>query len=489
MANNHTNISWKALPVALCITDPLFTVSETSQAFNALFKEELAGKCLESIFKGKSQFSKLATKLKRESRVFAFEAQIQIRNKEFFVSVSGLCLKKEKEISSYIFSFTDITVEKRRIKELEKGTRELKNTRKALMNILEDVAVESKRAETEKDKTTAVFKNFADGILMTEKNKITLINSKAEGFFDLRKEDVVGKDISELKQNKRIGKLVELLKEKKELSRENLFIEEGLVLEVSTTPVLQREEEIGALIIFHDITRERFIESLKTEFVSIAAHQLRTPLSAIKWILRMFIEGDLGSLSKQQKEYIEKAYVSNERMIKLINDLLNITRIEEGRFLYKTKRADLVGLVKQAAASFKNNIEKKGLDFNFKKPKIKTPQVNIDEEKVKLAIQNILENAISYTQKGSIKVEVSFSAPKKEFLVSVKDTGIGIPRSQQKRVFSRFFRAGNAIKVDTEGSGLGLYIAKNVVEAHGGRIWFHSEENKGSSFFFTIPSC
>jgi len=227
---------------------------------------------------------------------------------------------------------------------------------------------------------------------------------------------------------------------------------------------------------------------MKTEFVSIAAHQLRTPLSAIKWTLRMILDGDLGPLPKEQREFLEKTYQSNERMIRLINDLLNVTRIEEGRFLYQPEKKDIIEIAKKIIDPLKVIAERKGLQFIFKKPSQKIPQPKVDAEKISLVFQNLIDNAISYTNPGGkVEVSIKYLKDKKEILVSTKDTGIGIPKDQHQRVFSRFFRGSNAIRAETEGTGLGLFIAKNIVEAHGGKIWFESEENKGTTFYFTLP--
>lgn len=245
----------------------------------------------------------------------------------------------------------------------------------------------------------------------------------------------------------------------------------------------QTEQKIGL-----DVEREKFIDGLKTEFVAIAAHQLRTPISAIKWIIRMLMDEDLGPLTKEQKDYLTKAYLSNERMVKLINDLLCVTRIEEGKFLNKQKKADLIENMETALALWKGAAERKGLKFEFQKPAKKTPFAFIDVEKVALALQNLVDNAIHYTARGEIIVRVDFLKGKNEFQISVQDTGIGIPKDQQSKVFSRFFRAGNAVKMETEGTGLGLYIARSIAQAHGGKMFFESEEGKGTTFYFTLPA-
>jgi len=243
---------------------------------------------------------------------------------------------------------------------------------------------------------------------------------------------------------------------------------------------------LGTLVILHDVTREKIIERMKTEFVSLAAHQLRTPLSAIKWALRMVLDGDLGPITEEQRDFMEKTYSSNERIITLINDLLNVTRIEEGRYLYRPILTDIESVVQFVIDSYKEEIEKRKIKFEFKKPEKKLPKVMLDVEKMRLAIQNLLENAIRYTQPEG-RVTASLKYVKKEIEFSIKDTGIGIPKDQQERIFTKFFRGGNAIRLETKGSGLGLFIVKNIIEAHGGKIWFESEEGKGTTFYFTIP--
>jgi len=213
---------------------------------------------------------------------------------------------------------------------------------------------------------------------------------------------------------------------------------------------------------------------------------LRTPLSAIKWTLKMILDGDLGSLTKEQREFLEKTYQSNERIINLINDLLNVTRIEEGRYIYKPQTTEILPIIESLLKSYEGMIQKKNLTLELKKPP-KLPKVKVDIEKISLAIQNLLENAIIYNVPNG-KIEITLEDKGEEIQISVKDTGIGIPKDQQQRMFTKFFRGSNAMKIDTEGSGLGLFITKNIIDAHGGKIWFESEEGKGTTFYFTLPT-
>lgn len=373
--------------------------------------------------------------------------------------------------------------------QLEERTEALEKSRRALMNILEDFKQARNRAETEKRKTQAIIHNLTDGILLFDvENRLAMINPRVEIFFEIKQEQVIGQDISELEKFPKLKKLLDFLKGRPgTISRAELEIEENLVLEVSSLPVTKPEgEKVGTLIILHDITREKRIERMKTEFVSLAAHQLRTPLSAIKWTLKMLLDGDLGELTKEQHEFLQKTYRSNERMINLINDLLNVTRIEEGRYVYKTKFVRFGQLVESVIGRAKEEIKRKGIKFEFKKPEQKLPQVEVDTEKIRLAIKNLIDNAVRYTPSGG-RVTVTLKCEEQAIKFAIKDTGIGIPEDQQDQIFTKFFRAENAIRTETEGTGLGLFITKNIIEAHGGKIWFESKVGKGTTFYFTIP--
>lgn len=415
---------------------------------------------------------------------------------ESFKEISGLkelekALIKEKESLK--------TKVKNRTKELEREregldrrvrerTKELEDSQKALMNILEDVEGERIRAEEEKNKTLTVLTNFTDGLIVFDgEEKVSFANPVIEKIFEIKAEEILGKKFSALSQSSFLFSLASLFRgELKEIFRKELFLKENLILEVSGSPVMNRGQKVGFLIITHDVTREKAVERMKSEFVSIAAHQLRTPLAAIKWTLKMILDGDAGDVSMEQKNLLEKTYVSNERMIGLINDLLDVTRIEEGRHVYKFALSDIEPIVRFLFDSYKGEAARRKIHFEFRKPLSKMPKLLLDAEKIKLVIQNLLENAIRYTLPNG-RVTVSLKYDKKEIEVEISDTGIGIPKDQQQRIFAKFFRSENALRMETEGSGLGLFISKNIVESHKGRIWFESEENKGSKFHIAIP--
>ncbi len=358
------------------------------------------------------------------------------------------------------------------------------------MNILEDVERERKRVEEEKNKTLAVITHLADGLLVFDKeNKLSLVNYQAEKFLNIKAGEVIGRSVLGLVSLSNFKVLADLLgPEIKGIFRKELTLDKNLIVEVSTEPMMPRGEKLGTLVVLHDISREKMVERIKTEFVSLAAHQLRTPLSAIKWTLKMLLDGDLGGITEEQRDFIEKTYQSNERMISLINDLLDVARIEEGRYLYKPAPADFGEMASIVVNYCQEEIARKKINLDFKKPKIKLPKVSVDVEKIELAIQNLLENAIKYTSSGGkIAVSLEYDKDKKEITFSVKDTGVGIPQDQQSRVFTKFFRGANVMRMEVEGSGLGLFISKNIVEAHGGKIWFESKEGQGTTFYIVLP--
>jgi len=488
------------LPVAICTLSSFWVIADVNRAAADLtgYKPlEIIGQPIDFIFQEKEKLEEIKEKAEKGTEIVSEETLLTPKNKkEIPVSISIVSRKDQAEnLIGYFLSITDITETKKyqkqleeRAKELKERATELEESRTALMNMLEDVEEERGKAEEEKNKTLAVITNFTDGLLVFDpENKLALINPQAEDFFDIKSRDIIGRPILELSTFPTIEPLAKLVgAEIKGVFRKEIQIKENLVLEASTVPVMREEEKMGTLVILHDITREKIIERMKTEFVSLAAHQLRTPLSAIKWTLRMVLDGDLGPITEEQRDFMEKTYSSNERMITLINDLLDVTRIEEGRFLYKPILTDFEPICQFVINSYKEEIEKRKLKLEFKKPEKKLPQVMLDVEKIRLAIQNLLDNAVRYTQPGG-KVTVSLKHVKKEIELSVKDTGVGIPKDQQERVFTKFFRGVNAMRMATEGSGLGLFITKNIIEAHGGKIWFESEEGKGTTFYFTIP--
>jgi signal transduction histidine kinase len=232
--------------------------------------------------------------------------------------------------------------------------------------------------------------------------------------------------------------------------------------------------------------KREYLGSVQSDFITLASHQLRTPLSGMRWLLELLLQARTGPLNKKQREYISKIYTSNERMIALVNDLLEVTRLDQGDDKIYMQPTDLVeairGLIKEKA----NQVKQKRLKITFTTEQEPFPSVKSDPNKIKQALGNILSNAISYTPEGG-SVNIDLKTTNGDIMCTVMDSGVGIPKDQQKNVFSKFFRGTNVLKFETVGTGLGLYITKAFIEGSGGKIWLESEENKGTTIFFTLP--
>lgn len=228
------------------------------------------------------------------------------------------------------------------------------------------------------------------------------------------------------------------------------------------------------------------LDKAKSEFVSIASHQLRTPLTAIKGYLSMVLEGDYGKLPQEASKPIDNVYESNERLIKLVNSLLNISRIEAGKMKLEKSEFPLEGLLKEMIQVFSARANKKKLKLKFEKPKTEIPKIRADREKLREALSNLLDNAIKYTHRGGITIKLK--AIKNKVRITIADTGEGMIKEEIAKIFQSFSRAGAGRKFWVEGAGLGLYVAKKFIQMHKGKIWAESPgEGQGTTFYIELP--
>ncbi len=264
-----------------------------------------------------------------------------------------------------------------------------------------------------------------------------------------------------------------------------VFLYFGYLLIKSVTREIKQREKIEKL------------SKAKSEFISIASHQLRTPLTAIKGYISMILEGTYGETSPKVKKPMKKVYISNERLINLVNDLLSISRIESGKMEIEFEKVSIEGLISNIVDMFGIEAKKKKIFLKFKKPKEALPKVLIDKEKITDVISNIVNNCIKYTKKGGITIKVQKLLPRNKFgvkrklsklRITISDTGEGITKEELSKMFQSFSRGMAGTKLYTEGAGLGLYVAKKYVEMHHGKIWAESAgRNKGSTFYIELP--
>jgi len=256
--------------------------------------------------------------------------------------------------------------------------------------------------------------------------------------------------------------------------------------QINITPILDSKGEVEFFVgIERDITYYKEMDKVKREFISVASHQLRTPLSSIKWLCELFWNGDLKGISSGQKEIVQKVQNENERLIKLVDSLLNISRIESGKIVIEPSLTDIPQLVEKVLSDYKESIKSKKQTVEVKFP-VETPKLSVDSKLVGEALSNLISNAHKYTPVGG-RLWVKGKVISNELIISVADNGIGIPVNDKRRIFEKFFRAENALLKQANGSGLGLYFVKWVAESHGGLVWFESTENVGTTFYMSLP--
>lgn len=456
--------------------------------------------------KEKKKMVEEALPIAKEKGIWSGETIFLTQDKKE-IPVSEVIIYHQGESDSDSFYATivrDISQQKKtkleleeKILEIQVRSEKMERQAKAMVNLVEDLNIEKANVEEAKVKDEAYLDSIGDGVVIINKDG-NVVKANQPAMNILGRNDLVGRNFSqEVDYVDKNGKKVPLEKRpinsvlkngKKETILDHSYLRnDGVQVPVSltTAPVIFNKKIIGAVDVFRDATREREIDKAKTEFVSLASHQLRTPLSAINWYTEMLLAGDAGKINSNQKRYLEEIYKGNQRMVDLVNALLDVSRIELGTFAIEPEMTDIKEISRDVVKEIQGQIKKKNLAVvqNYDK---KLPKINVDPKLARIILQNIISNAVKYTsEKG--KVAISFTMKDPDVLIKVVDTGYGIPKEQQSHIFEKLFRADNVRERDAEGTGLGLYLVKAIVDQSGGKVWFESFENKGTTFFVTIP--
>ncbi|MGM0500784.1 MAG: ATP-binding protein [Bacillota bacterium] len=341
-----------------------------------------------------------------------------------------------------------------------------------------------KKLLMEKEKSEAVVNNLSSPLIVTDHDhKIVLINEAAKELFSI-KHDVIDTHFLEVIQAEEIFEYIKNPEAKEKRTFKLKKNDKERHYRISTKQVIDDEEEYQFTVtLLEDITRLKEIDNMKSEFVSTVSHEFRTPLTSMNMGLSMVINEDTGELNEEQHELLEAAYEDVERLSELVNDLLDLSKIESGRIEMEFDKVDVNDIIEKTLNPFYKQAEEKEIELKFKQA-----EDNIfawaDPSKISWVISNLVGNALRYADEG--KIEVSAEVKGRRVLVSVADNGPGIPREYQSKIFDKFVRAGND-KDEKSGTGLGLAISKEIITAHNGRIWVESEEGKGSTFSFYIP--
>jgi PAS domain S-box-containing protein len=351
--------------------------------------------------------------------------------------------------------------------------------------------------ETRQAQANALFQSIGEGAIATDDHgRITNINQVALDLLGLTQEESLGAWFPKLieAQDER-GNHIDVFERPitrafrsgKTVSTKTFYkLQDDTVLPVAITvsPIMLNGQVMGAIEVFRDVTLEHNIDKMKSEFISIASHQLRTPLSAIKTYAHLLAEGYVGPISEQQSELMEIIMTSIGRMNELIDTLLDISKIERGKLGLNIQTANISRLLEEITTEMDQHAKNKHITFSCKLEQ--GLSTDTDPLLVKEVFANLLSNSIKYTPlRGQVSVTLKRVA--NQIVAEVKDDGYGIPKNSQDRIFTKFFRAPNVIEKETWGTGLGLYMVKSIVDNLGGKVWFTSKEGAGSSFYFSLP--
>jgi PAS domain S-box-containing protein len=463
-------------------------------------ESELLGSSIKNLFTKKEEARKIISQAKAGKITKNQELKLRAKDKKGIpVIFSTTILRNEANDPVGIVCLARDIIELKNVQEkLKQKINELKASEKSISEAHNDLTLLEKELKGEHNRISAIIANFSDPIVFVDNSGLLkLFNPAAQKILKIDKKDMNTKISST--NNFSLDNFAKVFACSFEVKtgEETQFVAEGeeefkvqhkgqtLTFKVSTNKVVDRGYFLGTMKIFTNLTREKEIDKLKSEFITIAAHQLRTPLAAIKWVFKLVLDEEAGKINEEQKQYLNKGYQSNERIINLVNDMLDVSRIEEGRFGYSFAKENFLETLEEVLDNLKGQVKEREINLDVKTPK-EVPLMTLDRSKITLVLQNLLENAVKYTpNNGTVKVKVEVG--KNNLKVTIKDNGVGIPEEAQKKIFSKFFRAQNVMRMQTEGSGLGLFIVKNIIQKHGGKISFNSTEGKGSEFVFQLP--
>ncbi len=400
----------------------------------------------------------------------------------------------------------------RDIEEHKKQEKFLEESKRAQLNLLEDAWEVKEKLEVEKNRLNTILVSIGDGLVLIDgQYNISLVNPKAEEIFMIPREELLGKDLRTVMKlwKKRTKEL-----NPSEWPTEEMFLTKAVVVadmedDLSLTTDKRKDQLpvalsvaplggglvaplggglFGAVIVLRDVTDDRELDEAKSGFISVASHQLRTPLTTIRWYSEMLLSGDAGALTESQRDFLDEIHGGAERLYQTIDLLLGISRVESGKQKLEKVPINLTSFTEDIVKELRPQIDIKKIIFTTVPPDGDGVIVVLDSLMFRQVVLNLFSNSIRYTNdQGTIDASWVINENKSNVIYSVRDNGIGIPVSQRGRIFSKFFRAENALQKAPDGSGLGLALVKELVGSWGGKVWFETAEGKGTTFYFTIP--
>lgn len=382
-------------------------------------------------------------------------------------------------------------------KLVEQRTKALQEAKNNLEKIVEK---RTGLLKAERNKLRSIVDSISDAVIVTDRQRrIVLFNGVAARLLNFSQKGSLEKEVNELlklfDEEKPVDvsaycPIVEVNEDKVLFSRKGLRAQVGgriIYLDVDSSAIVEgKQSDIGCIITLHDVSREKELEKMKLDFVSLAAHELRTPLTSIRGYLEVFVEENRQMFNPEQALFLDRIRLSTQQLAALVDNLLDVSRIERGALTIHFAPLNWKQLVSQAVDSLAETAIKKGVELKFLDGKKEYPPLTADKIRVVEVLDNLLTNALNQTPGGG-KITVTLEEEKEGLVTKVRDTGVGIPAESLKNLFTKFFRVTNQSTDAPQGLGLGLYLSKAIIELHRGRIWADSKPGQGSTFSFFLP--
>lgn len=343
---------------------------------------------------------------------------------------------------------------------------------------------------TEKNKSVAIVKSISDPLVVLDTNyNIMMINSACETFFNIKEDLVVNKYFLDAIRNSDLLEHIQNVVHNREDNKSKIihFASSGkdYYFNVIVNTVKNTEGDITDLVLlFQNVTSLKQLEKMKANFISTVSHEFKTPLTSIMIGTSLITDENIGELNEKQRKIVETIKDDGERLSELVTNLLQLSRIESDRSVFDIRSYSVIGIVENCIRGFYDVAESKEINLYYDVDE-NLPKVNVDQEKISWVINNLISNALKYTNAGD-EISVTAQVQHEKMCISVKDTGIGIPEEYREKIFDKFVQVKD-FRSEAHGTGLGLTIAKEIVEAHGGEIWCESKLDVGSTFTFTLP--
>lgn len=383
--------------------------------------------------------------------------------------------------------------------EIEDLANDFNDMASKLEQNINSLAIDKTIISAERNKLAVTVSAITDAVIAVDlERKIIIFNSAAQNLTGYKRLEVLGKQLDQV---------IRIFDKEEEVTPSNYcpIKTDGIEGVVFSKPNLKMvgkrqafvnlisgqiaeglQNNLGCILTLHDVSKEAELEKMKLDFVSMAAHELRTPLTSLKGYIHVFSKNPI-NFSDQQKTYLLRMNISVQKLVGLVENLLNVSRIERGTLTLRLEDVDWLTNVKEVVSELLDQAKDKNQELNIVEPNIPLPKIKIDKFRINEVLANLLSNAISYTQVGG-KIKVWFDETADEVITHIADNGQGISKEALPHLFTKFFRVSGPLEQGSKGTGLGLYIAKSIVNLHKGKIWAQSEEGKGSTFSFSLAT-